>query len=137
MGEKSTFSIAEMAALGGVSRRTVRYYVQRGLIPAPTGTGRGCHYTQEHLDALVRVRRLQESGLPLVDIIKGSVDEEKVTVRTPPEAQRSRDSTEPGRSQWIHLKLTEGLELHLRTDLFAVKDPRIARVLEAVRNVLK
>jgi len=31
------FSVGELAELGGVSRRTVRYYVQEGLIPAPLG----------------------------------------------------------------------------------------------------
>lgn len=33
-----------MAELGGVSRRTVRYYVQEGLLSAPLGVGRGRHY---------------------------------------------------------------------------------------------
>ena len=57
--------IAELATLGGVSRRTVRYYVQRGLLPAPTGTGRGKHYTQAHVERLVFVRQQQEAGIPL------------------------------------------------------------------------
>ena len=52
---------ALMRELGGVSRRTVRYYIQRGLLAAPTGVGRGRHYTQGHLDTLIRIRELQES----------------------------------------------------------------------------
>ena len=62
--EDTSYSIGELAALGGVSRRTVRYYVQRGLLQAPTGLGRGRHYTQRHLDTLIRIRKLQESVLP-------------------------------------------------------------------------
>ncbi|MBA2355458.1 MAG: MerR family DNA-binding transcriptional regulator, partial [Acidobacteria bacterium] len=38
------YAIGDLAALGGVSRRTVRYYVQGGLIPPPEGLGRGNHY---------------------------------------------------------------------------------------------
>ena len=50
------YGIDEIAHLGGVSRRTVRYYVQQGLIPAPLGVGRGKHYGPEHL------ARLQEDA---------------------------------------------------------------------------
>ena len=33
--EEGRYDIDELADLGGVSRRTVRYYVQEGLLPAP------------------------------------------------------------------------------------------------------
>ena len=42
-GEQGRYNIDELADLGGVSRRTVRYYVQEGLLPAPLGVGRGRH----------------------------------------------------------------------------------------------
>jgi hypothetical protein len=38
-------SIGELADATGVSRRTVRFYVQRGLIDPPVGLGRASHYT--------------------------------------------------------------------------------------------
>ena len=57
--------IAELAGLGSVTRRTVRYYVQEGLLPAPRGVGRGDHYGPEHLERLLRVKGLQERGLTL------------------------------------------------------------------------
>ena len=62
------YAIEELATLGGVSRRTVRYYVQEGLIPPPLGLGRGNHYTPEHLEQLLRVKALQENGRTLVEI---------------------------------------------------------------------
>ena len=52
MTENERYGIAELAALGGVTRRTVRYYVQQGLLPAPLGVGRGRHYGPEHLARL-------------------------------------------------------------------------------------
>src|SRR5687767_2623518 len=67
-GQTQRYGIEELAELGGVTRRTVRYYVQRGLLPAPTGTGRGQHYTDEHLATLVQIRQLQEAGVPLAEI---------------------------------------------------------------------
>ena len=59
------YGIDDLARLGGVSRRTVRYYVQEGLLPAPRGLGRGRHYGPEHLERLLRVKALQQRGLTL------------------------------------------------------------------------
>src|SRR6185503_1094737 len=66
MGER--LGIEDLAELGGVTRRTVRYYVQEGLLPAPLGVGRGRHYGPEHLERLLHVKALQEDGLPLSEI---------------------------------------------------------------------
>ena len=66
--EQGRYNIDELADLGGVSRRTVRYYVQEGLLPAPLGVGRGRHYDQSHLDRLLEVKAQQEAGRSLDDI---------------------------------------------------------------------
>ena len=68
------YAIGDLASLGGVSRRTVRYYVQEDLLPPPFGVGRGNHYGQEHLDQLRRVKALQEAGHTLDEIRRALVD---------------------------------------------------------------
>jgi DNA-binding transcriptional MerR regulator len=40
-GDTARYGIDELAELGGVSRRTVRYYVQEQLLPPPLGVGAG------------------------------------------------------------------------------------------------
>ena len=65
MGATKTFKLDELAAAAGVSGRTVRYYVQRGLLPAPQFRGRDTAYDEEHLLRLQAIRRLQEQYLPL------------------------------------------------------------------------
>ncbi len=100
-----TYSIGELADLAGVSRRTVRYYIQRGLLPAPDGAGRGSRYTQRHLDALIEIRRLQESGIPLPEIaarLEGQPWPE-------PEPLPIAGSL----SVWTRIPLADGVELHL------------------------
>ena len=66
--DERCYGIAELAERAGVTRRTVRYYVQRGLLPTPLGTGRGPHYTPAHLQRLIHIRKLQENGVPLAEI---------------------------------------------------------------------
>jgi DNA-binding transcriptional MerR regulator len=43
VGDAVLYAIGDLAELAGVSRRTIRYYVQEGLVPAPLGLGRGSH----------------------------------------------------------------------------------------------
>ena len=64
----SSYSIGSLAAAAGVSRRTVRFYVQRGLLPPPEGLGRGAHYTGDHLACLLQIKGWQEQGVPLDEI---------------------------------------------------------------------
>ena len=105
MSEKK-YDIKELSELGEVSRRTVRFYVQKELLPKPTGTGRGKHYRQEHLDALLRIKTAQESGKPL-DQIKEEMLVEKGVI---PKLEKP----EYDLSGWIRIKIGEGIELHLR-----------------------
>jgi DNA-binding transcriptional MerR regulator len=54
----------------GVTARTVRYYIQRGLLPSPGRQGPGTPYEQGHLDRLRLIRQLQSEHLPLAEIRK-------------------------------------------------------------------
>ncbi|MFH1250003.1 MAG: MerR family transcriptional regulator [bacterium] len=65
MNEKKTYSIEELAKITGITRRTVRFYVQRGLIPQPLGLGRGNHYTDDHLKKILKIQDLKREGLVL------------------------------------------------------------------------
>lgn len=62
------YSLDQLAAAADVSPRTVRYYIQQGLLPAPEARGPGAHYGGEHLDRLRIIRRLQREHLPLAEI---------------------------------------------------------------------
>ena len=115
MPEDVRFAIGELADLGGVSRRTVRYYVQEGLLPAPFGLGRGNHYGREHLDQLRRVKALQESGHSLEEI-RRSIGGSPLAVSEPPDRVFA-DTTPVSREVWRRLTLAPGVELHLAADV--------------------
>ena len=104
------YSIDELAELGRVSRRTVRYYVQEGLLPAPLGVGRGRHYDASHLDRLLRVKALQEAGRRL-DEIRAALDDGARTA--PPMTSASRPAPI---ATWRRVTLAPGVELHVSGD---------------------
>src|SRR4051794_7612580 len=63
-------SLEELADRVGLSRRAIRFYVQRGLLPPPLGLGRGRHYDKGHLEVLRRIGELQAAGHSLDGISK-------------------------------------------------------------------
>jgi DNA-binding transcriptional MerR regulator len=65
-----SLKLEELAARAGVSPRTVRYYIQRGLVPAPEFRGPDTSYGDHHLLVLKAIRSLQDAHLPL-DAIAG------------------------------------------------------------------
>jgi DNA-binding transcriptional MerR regulator len=116
------YAIGELATLGGVSRRTVRYYVQEGLIPQPLGLGRGNHYTADHLEQLLRVKAMQEGGRTLDEI-------RRALGQAPDRRAAGKPAREEllARSLWRRIALTPGVELHVTS---AVRLPSPARLRE-------
>jgi DNA-binding transcriptional MerR regulator len=62
------YTIADLARLGGVTPRTVRYYVAQGLLPSPGSLGPATRYGEAQLARLRLIRRLQRRHLPLAEI---------------------------------------------------------------------
>jgi DNA-binding transcriptional MerR regulator len=59
------YTADELSALSGTPRRTIRYYIQLGLVDRPIGETRAAHYTWKHLGQLLRIREYTEAGLSL------------------------------------------------------------------------
>ncbi|HYE85639.1 MAG TPA: MerR family transcriptional regulator [Vicinamibacterales bacterium] len=95
MTNDSLLSIGELADRTGVSRRTVRFYVQRGLIAPPVGRGRGSGYTAQHLEQIARVLRLQREGLPLETIAQLPAGSELAVAAAPPTALNEQTTQNP------------------------------------------
>lgn len=139
----------ELAERAGVSPRTVRYYIQRGLLTAPAFRGADTVYGEEHLMALRAIKKLQEAYWPL-DAIAGALSnrspaeleriasgwlvpprEGAAPVVAPPGAERVHahpyrhgglDATKPERTQLERVRLADGVELMI--DESASKEAR-------------
>jgi DNA-binding transcriptional MerR regulator len=76
----AVFQIEELADVTGVTARTIRYYIQQGLLPSP-GVGPGVRYTEHHLSRLRAIRQLQAAHLPLAEIRRklDSLDDASLT----------------------------------------------------------
>lgn len=149
------YKLDELAREAEVAPRTVRYYVQRGLLPAPEFKGRDTSYGREHLVRLLAIKRLQAAHLPLdaiearlasatmgelERIASGSV----VSVELPPPRDpvvRPRRGhlyfpphdpvpEAPRAERWERVELAPGLEIHLRSDA----GPEAQRIARDIRS---
>jgi DNA-binding transcriptional MerR regulator len=127
--EAQRYSIGELAELGGVSRRTVRYYVQRGLLPEPLGLGRGDHYTDTHLERLRRIKALQEQGLSL-EAVAQALDGAALS---PPAPSQPR----PAGSLWTRIELAPGVELHIAHTVAPLAPRAVAELVAAARRLME
>ena len=109
------YGIGDLAALGGVSRRTVRYYVQEGLLPPPLGLGRGDHYGPTHLERLRHVKALQEAGYTLDDIRRDIQHDgaSRPTMMRPEAGALSAPRGLLPQSVWHRVVVAPGVELHV------------------------
>jgi DNA-binding transcriptional MerR regulator len=75
--------IHELAERAGISVRTIRYYIDEGLLPQPSYQGKYSYYTLNYVDRLELIRRLKESYLPLREIneIMNSLTDDQVRKR--------------------------------------------------------
>ncbi len=116
------FTLDELGSLVDFPRRTVRYYIQIGLVDRPEGAGRGAHYTTQHLDQLLEIRKWQQAGLSL-DRIRELLSTGDKEALTPPPRPRQKGSVEV----WSHVVIDDGLEL--------IVDPKRANLTpEVVRE---
>lgn len=51
-----------LSAESGLKPAQIRYLIVSGLIPPANGTGRGAHYSDEHLNRLERLKPYYEEG---------------------------------------------------------------------------
>lgn len=63
-----TYSLKELEKLSGVAGRTIRYYIEKELLPPPVGSRNTSVYTGEHLLRLVFIQLLKSDFLPLLEI---------------------------------------------------------------------
>jgi DNA-binding transcriptional MerR regulator len=126
METNKTFSLDELCALTDLTKRTVRYYIQIGLLSGPIGETRAAHYLGEHLSTLLRIKALTESGISLERIREVLTEGEE-----PLPARRRKPGSVDVRS---HVLIAEGVELQISPEE-ADLSPEQTRSL--IRAILK
>lgn len=99
----ATHTLNELCVLADLPVRTLRYYVQNGLIDRPDGETRAARYGVRHLEQALLVRKWTSAGLSL-ERVKELLHGGEAVVPAKPKAAGSIEVCS-------HLVVADGLEL--------------------------
>lgn len=123
MNDRTELTLEQLAAAADVPLRTVRFYIQKGLLARPHGSTRSAWYDAGHLETLLRIRKWSEAGLSLARVA---------------ELLSSGDATAPPRRApgaievRTHIHLADGLELVITPDQARLSPEQLRALIRAV-----
>jgi ABC-2 type transport system ATP-binding protein len=116
--KKELFQIGEVAELTGLSRRTLRYYEELGLLKARShGPGKFRIYTREDIERINRIKRLKEN-------LGFSLQQAKEGIERDDERKKLMDSASTERSPAAKRKALERARVLLLDELDMVSEKR-------------
>ena len=124
MQDTTTFTLDELCTLSDTPKRTVRYYIQIGLVDRPIGETKAAYYLTEHLDQLLKIRQLSQAGISLERI------REVLSGEAPPVPPRQR---KPGSVEVrSHLFIADGVELEISPEQAGLSPEQVRALVRAV-----
>ncbi|MBK6295152.1 MAG: MerR family transcriptional regulator [Rhodoferax sp.] len=124
MKPSSTFTLDELCTLSDCPKRTVRYYMQIGLVDRPIGETKAAHYLPQHLDQLLKIRQLSDAGVSLERI------REVLSGEAPPVPPRQR---KPGSVEVrSHLFIANGVELQISPEEAGLSPEQVRALVRAI-----
>lgn len=105
----------------GLSHRTIRFLITRGVVPPPNGTGRGATYDDTHLAAILRYQQLNAEGVTSIDAIRDRMAKENSIEHV--------------------LEISPGLELHFKETPVPYQqfmlNPDVLLALETLKSAME
>ena len=124
-----TFSLDELCTLTDLPKRTVRYYMQMGLVDRPIGETRAAHYLTAHLDQLLKVKQLSDAGISLERIAEIQNGEE---LPIPPKPRKPGDIQVKS-----HIHVAPGIELQISPEEADMSPEQIRALVKAVMKTIQ
>lgn len=122
----ATYDLDALCTLAGLPRRTVRYYIQLGLVDRPDGETRAARYTGRHLAQLQQIRQWTGVGLSLEQV------RERLG-RSGGEPRAPRPAPAPGSvTVRSHLNVADGVELVIEPGLAGLKAEEVRELFRQV-----
>lgn len=124
MQNSNKFTLDDLCTLSDTPKRTVRYYIQIGLVDRPIGETKAAHYLSQHLDQLLKIRQLSDAGISLERI------REVLSGEAPPVPPRQR---KPGSVEVrSHLFIAPGVELQVSPEEAGLSPEQVRALVRAV-----
>lgn len=125
----TSYPLTELCSLVDLPVRTVRYYIQQGLVDRPDGETRSARYAQRHVDQLLLIKKWTAAGLSLDrirDLLAGS------DPQVPARARR------PGSIEVVsHLYVADGVELLIEPGRAGLTPEQVRHLAQGVMSLFQ
>lgn len=122
-----SFALTDLCVLADLPQRTVRYYVQIGLVDRPEGETRAARYGKKHLEQLLLIKKWTAAGVSL-DRIRELLQGEQAPI--PPRA-RAAGSVEVK----SHLSVADGIEMVIEPGRAGLTPEQVRQFVKGVMAV--
>ena len=127
---ENKLTIDEVSGLTAVSPRTIRFYIQKGLVDRPVGQRKAAHYTRGHVRQLLEIEKWKAAGVSL-DAIRGIMAGEQAGPGVPDPVRQ------PGEIRLCsRVWLAPGLELHLDHSELGLDAEQLRRLAGKVADLV-
>ena len=106
------YKVSELADKAGVTKRTIHYYISKGLLLPPEGSGVNSLYNDEHLERILLIKKLQAEYMPLNKIREYIL--ENPTEKVPKKAKelKTKIARDEGQEIYIRENVCDIFEIH-------------------------
>ena len=102
------YTLDEVCSLVGLTKRTIRFYMQEGLVSRPEGQKRGSYYLDSHLQQLQQIQSWQKAGYSL-DRIRELLEDGATPGETLVPLRAKRGDVQV----WSRIHIAPGVELSI------------------------
>lgn len=106
------YKVSELAEKAGVTKRTIHYYISKGLLLPPEGTGINSLYNDEHLERILLIKKLQAEYMPLNKIREYILENSKEKVRKSAKEVKAKIINKEEREVYIRENICDIFEIH-------------------------
>ncbi len=106
------YKVSELAEKAGVTKRTIHYYISKGLLLPPEGTGINSLYNDEHLERILLIKKLQAEYMPLNKIREYILENPKEKVHKNAKEMKAKIINKEEREVYIRENICDIFEIH-------------------------
>jgi len=127
MDKKRTYNLDELCAAVQMNKRTVRFYIQQGLVNRPLGEKRGAHYSELHVEQLLTVANLKNDGLSL----------ERIKELMAGEGDKPQARQVGAIEMWTRIHLGDGVELSIEASKAGLSAQQLRALTQEMVPLIK
>ena len=106
------YKVSELADKAGVTKRTIHYYISKGLLLPPEGSGVNSLYNDEHLQRILLIKKLQAEYMPLNKIREYILENPTEKVQKKAKEIKEKIVKEKGQEIYIRENICDIFEIH-------------------------